>query len=250
MRFFLPLFIAFTFALPSSFGAFQVPRLTGPVVDTASAITYSDEEYIRQISTLLLQSEKAQLAVVTLSSLDGETIEQAGIKIADQWKLGTAKKDNGIILIVALQERKIRIEVGQGLEGDVPDVIAKRIIEDVIVPTVRSADLSKGIAVGVTALAKQIDPSIAISGEIPASKKSLRRKNRNQGSLSFFIFLIVLFSIINALGRRSRSFRSGVAGGLLGGGFGSGGFSGGSGGGGGFSGGGGGFSGGGSSGSW
>lgn len=224
----------------SAHAAFEVPRLTGPVVDTANVINENDRAYIEQVVRSLQNSGFAQLAVLTLPSLNNDPIEQVAIKVADAWKLGTAKKDNGLILIIAEQEHAIRLEVGQGLEGDVPDVIAKRIISDVMVPAIRSNGISYGIALGVKTIAMRLNPDLSTENE---PRETAPRRGGPRLSLLAFLILFVLLRIFGFAGRRRGTF-----GGWGGGGFGGGGFGGG--GGGGFSGGGGGFSGGGSSGNW
>lgn len=229
----------------NTFARFQVPSLTGPVVDQAKVISYDDERKAAAIIRKLYDLGHGQLVLVTLPSLEGLTIEEVGIQIADQWKLGTAKADNGILLIAAVEDRAVRIEVGQGLEGTIPDATANRIIEDVIIPTIRSSGLSSGLLTGVAAIAEQIDPTLF------QQSNSFQRSHRSAvgvGQGLGFIILVLFIIAIKFLGflfggRNTRSrYRRGW-GGSLGGGFGGGGF-------GGFGGGGGGFSGGGASGRW
>ncbi len=236
-------FVSFTLLFFSGFcslarGEFEVPRLTGPVMDLAGVIRPQDRNELEKVIRDYNSQGKAQIQILVIDSLQGLEIEEAAIKITDKWQLGTAKKDNGILFLIAPNERKLRIEVGQGLEGTLPDVIAKRIISDTVLPLFKARNLSAGVVVGTYQIIKYIDQEYAdqhLAEPAPESTKSI------PGWVIIVILLLLLF-----IGRflPASSFRGG---GFGGGGFGGGGFGGG---GGGWSGGGGGFSGGGASGSW
>lgn len=218
---------------------FKVPRLTGPVMDEVGVIRPQDRNELEKVIRDYNRQGKAQLQILVIESLQGLEIEEASIKILDQWKLGTEKKDNGILFLIAPNERKLRIEVGQGLEGTLPDVIAKRIISDTVLPLFKARNLSAGVVVGTYQIIKYVDQEYAdqhLADPAPESKRSI------PGGVILVILFLLLF-----IGRflPASSFRGG---GFGGGGFGGGSFGGG--GGGGWSGGGGGFSGGGASGSW
>ena len=238
------------------FAAFQVPRLTGPVVDNADMFSARAEAELEQMIRSAHSQGIAQLTVVTVPDMGGLEIEQASIEITDQWKLGDAKTDRGVLLLFAKEERKVRIEVGQGLEGDLTDVKSRRIISEYIVPRMKAGDPDEAVLMGVAAILAVVDPNTtgqAASGSQAAPYQPSNYRNPNVGKLVMFLFAFI-FMILSSLGRRRRGGVLGaVAGGMLGGGLGRGGFGGGGfggGGGGGWSGGGGGFSGGGSSGSW
>jgi len=181
------------------------------------------------------------------------TLEDFTVRAAEKWKPGQAKTDNGAVLFVFVDDRKLRIEVGYGLEGVMPDITAKRIIEDEIVPRFRSGDYPGGIEAGVNAMIAATKGEYQGTGTT-VDERSGRRRGRNlQGCLVPAIFLLIFFVIPLLARRRSRRGRTfGGSGWWMGGGGwgggGGGGFSGG--GGGGFSGGGGSFGGGGASGSW
>jgi uncharacterized protein len=223
--------------------AFDVPALTGPIVDSAGVMREQHARYLEDVIRRIYEASQVQLQVLTVPTLGGEPIEQASIAVTDKWKLGKKGSDKGLLLLVAVQDHKVRIEVGQGLEGDLPDVTAHRIIDQIILPRFRSGDISGGIVEGVQTIASIVAPDAGIAPQ----HKQRRQMNGNW----FFITLLILFVLINIFssffgGRRG--FWGGGGGWYGGGGFGGGGFGGG--GGGGWSGGGGGFSGGGSSGSW
>jgi len=230
---------------------FKVPALTGPVVDEGEMLSFEAQDKLEAFLRRLNQSGGAQIQVVTLPDLGGLSVEEASIKIADQWKLGDAKRDNGVILLLSKAERKVRIEVGQGQEGNLPDINASRIIRDVIIPRFKSGDIDRGVIDGVLAIVHYTDPQFLEGQNTVPQTDGVRRKAGPRLDWIFFL-LFFLFIILPAFGGRRR--RSGLGGALLGYGLGRtmgggrGGFSGSSGGG--WGGGGGGFSGGGASGNW
>lgn len=223
---------------------FKVPTLAGPVMDEVGILPQS---LAQDLSSLLMdfnQRGKAQIQVLIINSLDGEPIESASIKVTDKWKLGDKKKDNGILFLISMSEHAMRIEVGQGLEGAIPDVYAKRIVSDRVVPLFRQKKFGEGVYTGVAEIMSLADKEFA-DEKLPARQAS---SHSDGGGIPTWL-IILLFIIISILGRfgggRGRFYGGG---GFGGGSFGGGGFGGG--GGGGWSGGGGGFSGGGASGSW
>jgi uncharacterized protein len=159
--------------------SFDIPALTSPVIDEVGIIGASTKRQIENSLYSLKQSHNVQLQVYITKSLQGEAIESAAIKIFDQWKLGNEKTDKGLLFLIAPNEKRMRIEVGQGLEGDIPDVIAKRIISDVVRPYFQRGEFALGVVQGVSALENYIgsdDPSLKASvqqeqGEPVKSKK-------------------------------------------------------------------------------
>lgn len=249
------LFLAYVATSHTEVAAFDVPALSGPVVDQVGVVDSRARQVIEKIIRDVNARDSAQIQVLLVRTLDGEPIEQVALKVVEKWQLGTAKKDNGILFLAAIEDRRMRIEVGQGLEGDVPDVIAKRIIADQVTPFFRAGRYSEGVIVAVSEIARRTDPVYAQSGQnldladqASAHSSKSRRTSSNKsvwGQLIPFAFILI-FSLLSGLSRRHRRTFWG-AGGWPGGGSGGGGWSSG---GGGWSGGGGGFSGGGASGSW
>ncbi|MDC7227362.1 MAG: TPM domain-containing protein [Spirochaetales bacterium] len=248
--------------------ALNIPKLDSPVVDKAGVISNNDEAVIEQMLYELEQTTGAQLAVLTVPDLGDESLESYSIAVADEWELGQAGEDNGVLILLALRERKVRIEVGYGLEGDLTDVKSGYIIRELMLPQFRDGNYAQGIYDGASAVSGVILQTADISAEeIAAAEQAAQQNNRSsRAGIPFNLvvfFIIIVFSSISRLGRHGRYARR--RGGILpwlflgsmmgsgrrygrdddfrGGGFGGGGF-------GGFSGGGGSFGGGGASGGW
>ncbi|MFT4096898.1 MAG: TPM domain-containing protein [Rhodoblastus sp.] len=241
--------------------ALDFPALTGRVVDQANIIPAATRTQLEAKLASLEDKSGIQLVVATVPSLQDSDIETFSIDLARFWKLGEAKKNNGLLLLVAPNERKVRIEVGYGLEGTMTDALSSVIIRSAIVPKFRSGDYAGGVVAGVDAI---IDALTVDSGEW--QKKAKVRVDQQPDLLDqllpFIIFLLFFFVVIsmirNARGQTGRWVRRGnqtifIPSGPSSWGGGGGGWSGGTGGGdfgGGFSGGGGSFGGGGASGDW
>jgi uncharacterized protein len=228
---------------------FKVPALSGPVVDNASMLSGAGAAQIAQAIRRLHDAGGSQYAVLTVPDLGGEAIEAASIQVTDLWKLGAKGKDNGVLVMLARDDHKIRIEVGQGLEGDLTDAYTSRVIRNTMVPLMRQGDTDQAVEQALANLMQKSDPALVGQAGLPPPDDSA---DGNTGfSYIFFIVFILIWMVLRILsGFSGHGRRFGGGGGFYGGGFGGGGFGGGGFGGGGFSGGGGGFSGGGSSGSW
>lgn len=228
-----------------------VPFLSGHVVDEAGMIPEDARQRIDQKLIAFEQSTSAQVAVLTVESLDGDPLEDYSMRVVETWKLGKKEKDNGVLLLIAEQDRKMRIEVGYGLEGELTDLESGRIVDNVIRPDFQKGDFAGGIEHGVDSILGALG-----GGEVPAEPPARPVADRGGPDGMIFIIFIVIFLFI-VLRSRGGGGRRGPwgGGGFWGGGFGGGSFGGGRGGGGGFggggfSGGGGSFGGGGASGSW
>ena len=141
-----------------------------------------------------------QVAVLTIPTLDGEDIEGFSIRVAENWKIGKKGNDNGAIFVVAVKDRRLRLEVGYGLEGVLPDAIAKRITADYIVPHFRQQDYAGGIVAGINAVDK-----VLRSEPLP---EAARQKTQNRGSnRNSPIMIAITFAILGLMGFASRSGR-------------------------------------------
>jgi len=189
--------IFFLWCLPYSACALEVPKLQGYVNDYAGMISPSAKSKLEETLRTFEQSDSTQIVILTIPSLEGENIEEFGIKAGETWKIGHKGKDNGILFIVSKQERKIRVEVGYGLEGRLTDLTAGRIIDLVIKPRFKQEDFDGGFIAGVSSL---ID---ATRGEFRAERRPARR---GQKSISPFLSILLFLGIFTLLmGSASRA---------------------------------------------
>ncbi len=239
------------------------PALTGRIVDEANILSAYDRAEIETTLKALDAKSTDQLVVVTVKSLQGYPIEDYGYQLGRFWKIGQAGTNNGALLIIAPGDRKVRIEVGRGLEPILTDTMTKIIIDNAILPAFRRGDFPAGIKTGVRDIT---DTLLGNAEEVKRRAQSIRKRDTSHdieiGPWTFLLFWIAVIAFVMwaqsqqakqlPASARGRGGRRGVV--VVPGGWGgSGGWSSGSsggGGGGGFSGGGGDFGGGGSSGSW
>lgn len=182
--------LLFVLILGVSFHAdsFEVPRLTGPVIDEVGLLNASTKAQLEKSLHQLRQDQRVQLQVYIAKSLQDEPIENVAIQIFDKWKLGDEKTDKGLLFLIAPNEKRMRIEVGQGLEGDIPDVIAKRIISDVVRPFFQRGEYSLGVVQGVATLQHYIgndDPALKASVQ-----EAQQASEKGKGG-SWIIFIII-----------------------------------------------------------
>jgi uncharacterized protein len=238
------------------------PALTGRVVDAANIIPDADEAALTQKLAAVEKASSRQLVVATVPSLGGYPVEDYGYQLGRKWGIGEKGANNGIILLVAPNDRKVRIEVGYGLEPIMTDALSGSIISEQILPKFKAGDYPGGINAGADAIIGQLQapPEQAEQKALQAKEKQAGR-SRDVGSALPLVFwgFVLVFILLRMVGRGRggrRHRRSGVwvwgpgLGGGWGGGSSGGGFGGFGGGGGGFSGGGGSFGGGGASGGW
>jgi uncharacterized protein len=235
------------------------PPLTGRVVDAADIIPPEVEARLTQKLAALEAQSHRQLVIATLPDLQGYEISDYGYQLGRAWGIGSKAKNDGALLIVAPKERKVRIEVGYGLEGVLTDGMSSLIINQQIVPRFKQGDMPGGIEAGADAIIHQLTLPPEEAQKLAAQANQAQEDSGGGGFPILFVLFLVLFFILPMFRRgRGRRYRSGglapviwgsALGSGLGGGWGGGGGSS-WGGGGGFSGGGGSFGGGGSSGSW
>jgi uncharacterized protein len=243
--------LAWLIACHASAADFEVPALRSAVTDQAGVLSPETRQQLELALRQLQSVGGTQLAVLTVPDLAGLTIEQASIRVVDAWKLGSKKADKGVLLLVARDERKVRIEVGQGLEGALTDAYSKRIIDEAITPLFKQGDMNGGVIMGVFQIARTTNPDVDLrpylEGQLRQRSSGGRARSPWQ-SLFGILLMVAIFS--TRRGMLPLMFLGGMGMGAYGARRGLGGFGGGGGGFGGFGGGGGGFSGGGASGGW
>lgn len=191
--------ILFILALPLQAIALDVPTLRGHVNDYAAMLSPESAQELEAGLTSFERSDSTQIVVLTIPTLGGETLEDYSIKVAEAWRIGQKKIDNGVILLIAKQERKIRIEVGRGLEGKLTDLVSGRIIRSEIAPRFKNGDVDGGIKAGVAAI------MAVVKGEYTVNPRDLEHAKRgllpNHSIFTFVIFLMVACIFLGSISR-------------------------------------------------
>ena len=155
-------------------GETAIPALKSRVTDLTGTLGSEQQRSLEAKLAAFEQRKGSQLALLIVATTGNETIEQFGIRAAEQWQLGRKGTDDGLLLIVAKADRTLRIEIGYGLEGVIPDAIAKRVISETIVPRFKTGDFAGGIDAGMTQLMALVD------GEaLPPPKRQQRQEGNN-----------------------------------------------------------------------
>jgi uncharacterized protein len=165
------------------------------VIDEAQLFKPEEIQQLDQVIRSIQQTTGAQIGLITLSSLNGDVIENVSIKIAEEWKLGEEKLDNGLLIVIAPVERKMRIEVGYGLEDKVTDFDSSAIIRNTIKPAFKEGAYFVGIKLALN----QIESFI--SGKVSEEEKTLFRKRANKGNfnLNSFLLPLIIFLVLSAI---------------------------------------------------
>jgi uncharacterized protein len=150
-------FPALTASLAPALANVAVPPLVGRVVDQTGTLSSGDVATLNQTLRNFEARKGSQIAVLIVPTTDGEAIEQFSLRVAETWKIGRKKIDDGALIVVAKNDRHLRIEVGYGLEGALTDVTSKRIIDEVITPKFKSGDFAGGVSAGVNRIIRVID---------------------------------------------------------------------------------------------
>jgi uncharacterized protein len=191
--FFFPILAIYSFSL-----ALEVPPLRGRVNDYAQLLP---QERARALEAELEKFEREtghQVAVLTIPSLQGDSLEDFSIRVAETWKIGKKGFDNGAILLVARDDRRLRIEVGYGLEGVLPDAIASRIIREVITPRFRTGDYGGGIEAGINSILK-----VTRGETLPERGRPAPERTASEGaSLHNILMITAMLALFIGLTRR------------------------------------------------
>ena len=185
--------------------ALAPPPLQGHVNDLAALLSASQREQLEQRLTRFEQQTGRQFALLTIPSLEGDSLEDFSIRVVEAWKLGKKGKDDGLLLLVVQRDRKVRIEVGYGLEGEVTDAVSARTIREQIQPAFRAGQYAAGINAGFARLIRAAGGST--EGDTPAEPaRSARGRARSPlgGMLLLLIVLPLIFFLRSRAARRQR----------------------------------------------
>jgi uncharacterized protein len=209
-------FIAMTLLLWSAMASAALPaRPAGPVYDGAQIIPDATEAQIDAKLRALSKETGKTLVVATVSSLEGQEVEEYAVKLFETWGVGDAEKDEGALILVAPNERRTRIEVGLGSEAVLPDALASRIIEAQMIPRFKAGDFGGGIAATADAVAEQLKREPTDAKAVAAAAERAERQTRSQdeggefGMIIFwlFIFFFFILPLIRNLARGGRKYR-------------------------------------------
>jgi uncharacterized protein len=169
-----------------------VPPLSSPVTDLTQTLSREQAASLEQTLRAFEQRKGSQLAVLLVPTTQPESIEQYSIRVAEAWKIGRKDIDDGVIFLIAKDDRAMRIEVGYGLEGALPDAVASRIIRDVVTPEFRKGDFYAGIAAGVDRIVRTID------GE-PLPEPARRETNTDSKVGNILPVLLVIVFVVGGI---------------------------------------------------
>jgi uncharacterized protein len=221
------LLVCWTFAAHADVA---VPPLSGRVVDQTGTLSAGDISSLTEALKDFEARKGSQVVVLIVPTTAPETIEQFSIRVAEAWKIGRKKIDDGVLLVVAKNNHTLRIEVGYGLEGALTDVTSKRIIDEVIGPKFQSGDFAGGISLGVEWIFAVIDgeklPAPQSSQSSRASQSPARAPNQrvhqalgdwvDQNPMALIILILVAATLYTVLGRLTGSLAAGcLVGGLV-----------------------------------
>jgi uncharacterized protein len=225
---FIPLFVV-AVACTLSAQDVKFPKYRGWVNDFARVISPYYEEKMALLAGEIKRQTGAEMAVVTVQNMSGMSVEDYALRLFQTWGIGDAEKRNGVLLLVAIEERKLRLEVGYGLEGILPDGLVGQILDDYVVPDMREGDYGLGLYRGLAATAQVIakDAGVQMAERQRPVRRSRSRERSSGGGFFFVIIMIVLMIVTKGrilpwllLGMMMGGGGGGRGGGGFGGGFG------------------------------
>lgn len=202
------LWVAGITALCGPATALDVPAYKGYVNDYANILSPATESKLERALQSFDLTDSTQIAVLTIPSLDGDSLEDFSIRTVDTWKVGQKGKDNGVLFLIVSNDRKMRIEVGRGLEGVLTDLMSGRIIDQVVAPLFKAGNYDGGIESGLAAIIQ------TTRGEFKADQLPRPQRRRGKEPSPLFTYLFFGVMIISFLGRVSKPLGI-VAGALL-----------------------------------
>ncbi len=192
----LAIVVVFSFVVVVPLFSLDVPPLRGRINDYANMISPGAKRILNEKLKALEDSDSTQVVILTIPSLKGDNLEEFSMRVVEKWKIGQKGLDNGVLLLVVKNDRKVRIEVGYGLEGRLTDLLAGRIIDYEIIPAFKAGNYDKGFIDGVNAIIA------AVKGEYKASAKKPKSSKENNGAKYFPFFILIL--IVMVVGSRRR----------------------------------------------
>lgn len=196
----------------------DLPSMNEPVIDQANLLTAAEKQQISQRILNLYQAGKAQIGIVIVPTTGQEDIFTYSMRVADAWQLGSAKQDNGLLMTVAVNDRRIQILTGYGLEGVLPDIMASRIIHDQITPYFKQGQYAQGIDAGLAEIERILnqDPEIAVQAAEELKQRQEQAYQAQKASQATFgsVLFIIVVGVIGSMifGKRISAATAAVAG--------------------------------------
>ena len=205
MKKYLIIIIASIFLMPASWSfAIDVPALKARVNDYADMISPETESLLEERLKKFEESDSTQVVILTINSLEGDAMEDFTIRVAEKWKIGQSKKDNGVILFASRNDRLMRIEVGRGLEGVLTDLLSGRIIDNIIRPKFKAGDFDGGFLDGTGSIIN------ACRGEFKNDSPTGSSSNDSPVNNHIFIFAIILYFAVTIISKFSKIIGGGI----------------------------------------
>jgi uncharacterized protein len=176
-----------------------VPKLTARVIDQTGSLTAPERNSLEEKLRAFEQAKGSQIAVLLVPSIGPEAIEEFAGRVTDEWKLGRKGVDDGVLFVVAKQERKIRIQTGRGTQGTLTDALSKRIVAEIVAPHFRTGDFAGGIDAGVDAIIK------AVEGEslpLPQVTKSARKVDTMSSWTNYLLLGLFVIPVVGVAARK------------------------------------------------
>jgi len=193
-------------------GLRPVPALSARVTDLTNTLTADERARLESKLASFEDKNGAQMAVLIVPTTQPEPVEAYALRVADAWKVGRKGRDDGVLLLVAKDDRRLRLEVGYGLEGLIPDAIAKRIVAEDVAPKFRDGRYAEGIEAGVDRVVAIVD-----KGELPPPEKRASQKRGGAGGLDWGTILILALVVLPTIGGVLKSIFGKLGGATVGG---------------------------------
>lgn len=212
----MPLFLGLIFSCFFNLWAqeISVPALTSPVMDEASLLSESERQDLSGLAYEIYTHQGPQITILTVQSLEGLAIEDYSMKVAEKWQLGTKEKGNGILILISKEPRKVRIEVGEGIEGEITDYDSNKWIRNILAPSFKQNDFHGGLRAVMEAIAGKFSVEISESGSRFVRPAPQRRSGPLNAALPFMIIAFVVIQIVmnKHVAARGVASAAGVAG--------------------------------------
>lgn len=209
MKFFLFLLLMLT-SMVGFTQDLKIPPLSSPVMDEAHLMHPAQKRKLEELIYLLHQNKGPQLTILTVSDLQGYAIEDFSIRVAEAWKLGLKKAGNGLLILIAKEERQVRLEVGQGIEGEITDAESNQMIQRFLIPSFRENDYFTGLVQVIQTVAQKFEISLGQGQVVSRSRANKRAHSPFNMALPFIVIVLVIVHLFFSQKPVARGLFSGL----------------------------------------